>query len=73
MSSLNDYHYRPAMAELEAAQRSTCPQAVQAHCALAELHLERSEQHWQDAANDTGHEAGTIVRIHAVQEETVRR
>lgn len=65
MSSLNDYHYRRAVAELDAAQRSTCPQAAHAHRALAELHLERSRQHPQDAANDTGYDA----RMHLVQEK----
>ncbi|PVX29331.1 hypothetical protein [Sphingomonas pokkalii] len=42
MRDIDDYHYARAVAELNAAQRSLCPEAVQAHCALAELHLERS-------------------------------
>lgn len=43
MSDFHDYHYARAVAELDAAQRSLCPEAVQAHCGLAELHLERAK------------------------------
>ncbi|GAA0750246.1 MULTISPECIES: hypothetical protein [Sphingomonas] len=42
MRNVDDYHYARAVAELDVAQRSLCPEAVQAQYTLAELHLERA-------------------------------
>jgi hypothetical protein len=46
----NSYHSERARAELELAQRATCPDAARAHRRLATLHQEKSVAFAGDAA-----------------------
>jgi hypothetical protein len=49
MTEHRQFHYARAEAELEAAQRATCIEAVRVHCELADLHLARLESDEDEA------------------------
>ncbi len=54
MTDDRDYFYHRAEAELDQAQRSTIPEAVQAHYAMATAYLERAYDPTADEEETTG-------------------
>jgi hypothetical protein len=49
MNGDRQFHYARAEAELAAAQRATCIEAVRVHCELADLHLAQLESEKDEA------------------------